>query len=340
MDTGKLKDMFVRPLINMIPFSLVKRMSGRKLIIFYYHVVNDGHVPHIECLYQYKNTRQFIADLEFIQKHYTPIGLLDVIGWVRGQNTLPPNCFLLTFDDGFREIYDVIAPILLDKGIPGTFFVSSAFLDNQELCYQHKASLLSDKIHGGISPGTEREIRRILLQMGFTFSLLSEGVLRVDYKRRGALDKIAEVLRVDFQEYLDERRPYLTSKQIKELIDWGFTIGAHSIDHPYYSALSLAEQLEQTIVSVRVIRDRFSLDYGAFAFPHNDQGVSHEFFKKIEGNELIDVTFGTGGMVEGYFKNHRQRVSLEKPVLPARELIAWEYVRKIYKGLKVRKAQA
>ena len=79
--------------------------------------------------------------------------LLDVIAWVRGETILPPNSFLLTFDDGFREIYDIIAPILLDKGIPATFFISSGFLDNRELCYQHKASLLVEKVRNGISPG-------------------------------------------------------------------------------------------------------------------------------------------------------------------------------------------
>lgn len=328
------KGTVLRPLINIIPFPLIKRIGSGKLIILYYHVVNDEDVPHISYLYKYKRTRQFFDDLEFLLKHYSPIGLLDVIHWAKGKNILPPNCFLLTFDDGLREIHDVIAPILLDKGIPATFFISSAFLDNQELCYLHKASLLAETIREGISSGAEGEIRGILLKMGLSFSQLSEGVLKVDYKRREVLDRIAEALQVDFQEYLDEKQPYLTSSQVKGLIDQGFTIGAHSIDHPYYSTLSLAEQLEQTIVSVKQIREKFGLDYGAFAFPHNDNGVSQEFFQKVQESGLIDITFGTGGMLDGGLRNHRQRISLEKPLLTARELIAWQYTRKLYKRLK------
>jgi len=309
----------------------MKRIGSGKLIILYYHVVNDEDVPHISYLYKYKQTRPFCNDLDFLLKHYSPIGLSDVIHWANRKKNLPPNCFLLTFDDGFREIYDVIAPILLDKKIPATFFISSAFLDNVELCYLHKASLLVEKIRKGISSGTEGEIKGILMKRGLTFSKLSEGVLKVDYKRRDALDRIAEILLIDFQKYLTENQPYLTSGQIKKLIDLGFTIGAHSIDHPYYSSLSLSEQLEQTIVSVKQIREKFSLDYGAFAFPHNDSGVQNEFFKKIIDSGLIDITFGTGGMVDGSLRSHRQRVSLEKPCLPARKLIAWQYLRKFYK---------
>ena len=331
---NNLKETLLRPLINIIPFSLIKRTGFGELVILYYHVVNDENVPHIKYLYKYKRIRQFCDDLEFLLKQYSPIGLWDVIHWVKNKNILPSNCFMLTFDDGLREIYDVIAPILIDKGIPGTFFISSAFLDNQELCYQHKASLLVEKICKGISPGAEKKVKEILLKTGFSFSKLSEGVLKVDYKRRDALDKIAEVLLVDIQRYLNAKQPYLTSGQVKELIDQGFAIGAHSIDHPDYSVLSLTEQLEQTIVSIKQIREKFSLDYGAFAFPNSDTGVSQEFFKKVQASGLIDITFGTGMMVDRGSRGHRQRVSLENPLLSARKLLAWQYLRKIYRQLQ------
>jgi hypothetical protein len=192
---------------------------------------------------------------------------------------------------------------------------------------------LVEKIRKGISPGTEGEIKGILVKVGLSFSELSEGVLKLDYRRREALDRIAEVLLVDFQGYLNEKQPYLTSNQVKKLIGQGFAIGAHSINHPYYSTLSLADQMEQTIVSVKQIREKFNLDYGAFAFPHNDAGVSHEFFKKVGESGLVDITFGTGGMLDRGLQSHRQRTSLEKPLLPAKELIAWQYMRKLYKQL-------
>ena len=331
MKVNSLKNKVLAPLINIIPFSLIKNLGFRKLVVFYYHVVNDEDVPHIRHLYKYKGTKQFSDDLDFLQRNYSPIGLPDVIGWVRGKKDLQPNCLLLTFDDGFREIFDVIAPILLEKGIPATFFISSAFLDNKELCYEHKASLLVEKICQGISPGTKEAIKEILEKNDIFFSSLAEGILGVGYKRRGALDKVSEILLVDFKEYLAEKRPYLTLGHVKSLIDRGFTIGSHSIDHPYYSALSLAEQMEQTIVSVKDIRETFGLDYGAFAFPHNDTGVIPEFFKSVQESGLVDITFGTGGMLDGALPSHRQRISLEKPVLPARELIAWQYMRRLYR---------
>jgi len=321
-------------IFSKIPFSVLGKLTRTNLIIPYYHIVSDEEILHVKHLYKYKTIREFKEDMDFLLKNYSPISLIEILNFIKTGRPLPGKTFLLTFDDGFREIYDVIAPILLDKGVPATFFISSAFIDNRELCYQHKASLLVENIHKGISPRTEAEVKGILVKMGLSFSQLSEGVLKVDYRRREAIDKIGEVLLVDFQGYLNEKQPYLTSSQLKELIDRGFAIGAHSIDHPYYAALSLEEQLEQTIVSVKQIRENFGLDYGAFAFPHNDNGVSQEFFRKVQESGLIDITFGTGGMVDGGLLNHRQRISIEKPLLPAREIIAWQYMRKLYKQLQ------
>jgi peptidoglycan/xylan/chitin deacetylase (PgdA/CDA1 family) len=331
---GNLKRTLLRPLISIIPFSIVKQTSAEKLLILYYHIISDDDLPHVKNLYEYKRTLQFIDDLNFLLRNYEPISVAEVIQNEKKDIPYPTDRFLLTFDDGFREIYDVIAPILLDKGIPAAFFISSAFLDNRELCYEHKASLLVESIRKGISPATEAEVIGILWKIGVPFSKLSDGVLKVDYSRRDALDRIAEVLQIDFQEYLNEKQPYLTSDQVKGLIDRGFAIGAHSIDHPYYSALSLAEQLEQTMVSVKLIRDKFGLGYGAFAFPHTDAGVDEGFFKKVQESGLVDITFGTGGMLCGCIRRHRQRTSLEKPLRPAREIIAWQYARKLYRRIR------
>ena len=336
MANRHLKQRLVSPIFSTIPFSVFDRVTRELLIIPYYHIVSDSEVLHVKNLYKNKTIRQFKEDIDFLLRHYSPVSLREVLSSIKADRPLSKRVFLLTFDDGFREIYDIIAPILLDKGIPATFFISTGFLDNRELCYQHKASLLVEKMREGISSRIEGEIREILMKSGFSTPRLSEGVLKVDYRRKAVLDRISQVLLVDFQNYLNEEQPYLTSDQTKDLIGRGFTIGAHSIDHPHFVTLSLPEQLQQTIVSMKHIRESFGLDYGAFAFPHNDDGVSREFFQTIQKSGLIDITFGTGGITNGGLKSHQQRISLETPLLPARRIIAWQYMRRFYKELRGR----
>ena len=334
MKLNDVKRALFGPLLSTIPLFLFKWMSACNIIILYYHVVSNDDLPHINNLYKYKDVSKFSEDLDFLLKHYSPIELSEYIKWIEGDKILPENSFLLTFDDGLSEIYDVVAPILIDKGIPATFFISSAFLDNRELCYLHKISLLIESVRNGISPGTEAEIKRILGEEGLAGSNLPEEIGNVGYRHRLVLDKIAQTLDLDISEFLNIKQPYLTSAKVRELIKKGFTIGSHSVDHPYYRDLSLDEQLSQTISSTKEIRRKFGLDYGAFAFPHSDLGVSGKFFEEIRASGLIDISFGTNGMLNGDFESHRQRVSLEDPLMTAKEILAWEFARKAYHQLK------
>ena len=231
MTKENIKDAVSRLLVSCFPFSLIAQTNTHNFIILYYHIVTDEDRLHVKHLYGYKGIRQFSDDLEFLLTRYSPVCLQDVIDWAKGGNRNLRNCFLLTFDDGFREVYDVIAPILTAKGIPATFFLPSAFLDNGELCYLHKKSLLLEGISGKISGASEKQIAQLLAEAGIYSCRAAEGIMEIDYGRRAHLDRIADVLMIDFREYLRREQPYVTSEQVRQLIARGFTIGAHSIDH-------------------------------------------------------------------------------------------------------------
>jgi len=325
------REILLNSIISFVPFPITKLIGDGKPLIFYYHIISNEKVPHVYHLYEYKGIKAFCDDLEFLTKYYRPVSLSDVISWINGETALFSDSFLLTFDDGFREVYDIVSPILLKKGIPAAFFIPSASLDNRELCYKNKVSLLIEKMVNSSGSREEKEITRILCDRGIFCSGAIEGLLKVDYRRRDILEKAATTLQLDIREYLDSERPYLTSDQVRDLIKWGFEIGAHSIDHPLYSSLSFEEQIYQTVESVKWIRKSFNLDYGVFAFPHSDVGVSRKFFDKIRKTGLIDLTFGTSGMLKDSISTNLQRVSLEKPMKPARDIISYQIMRKVYR---------
>src|SRR5207249_2866314 len=95
-----------------------------------------------------------------------------------------------------------------------------------------------------------------------------------------------------FAEYLSKHRPYLDSEQVNKLIADGFTVGAHSIDHPLYSDIGLAEQIRQTTESVNAIVGKFLLPYSVFAFPFTDRGVTRQFFDEVFGKDIVQLSFG------------------------------------------------
>ena len=76
------------------------------------------------------------------------------------------------------------------------------------------------------------------------------------------------------------------------------------------------------------------MNYGAFAFPHSDNGVTKQFFEQMYSTGLIDISFGTGGMIDDTFQINIQRFSLEKPIMPAKNIIAYQYARRLFKQMK------
>jgi peptidoglycan/xylan/chitin deacetylase (PgdA/CDA1 family) len=302
-------------------------------VIVYYHMVSDNDVPHVKYIYPIRRVKQFEDDIDTFLRVYKVITLHQLLDSVRGGKPLAANSFLLTFDDGFSEIYDVVAPILLRKGVPATFFLNTAFLDNRGMAHHNKISLLLDHFARLKCEPPYEEIAHILLGHGIARGNIETALLSIDYDNVDAVERIATAVNVKFHSYLSTARPYLSSEEVRRLINSGFTIGAHSIDHPRYSALSIGEQLYQTEASVRLLRERFSLTYGAFAFPHGDSGVSQEFFDRMFTQVDVDVSFGTAGMLQDVNRGHFQRCSMEYATSSARQALGHHYARGLYKRL-------
>ncbi len=132
--------------ISTLPLKLLKRNAPIDVLIPYHHLVADEPVPYIEKLYAFKNSRQFEADLDYLLKYFEPVSLLDVIDHQKRGIKFTKKSFLLTFDDGLRQTYEIVAPILLRKGVSAALFVNPSFVDNKELFYDIKKGALLAKL--------------------------------------------------------------------------------------------------------------------------------------------------------------------------------------------------
>lgn len=283
---------------NLFSLDLLRKKSNHHIILPFYHAVTDEYPIHIKNLYEPRSIEQFVADLDFLLEHYRSISLPELIEINKSDKTITENCFHLTFDDGLKEFYTIVAPILKEKGVHATVFLNSDFIDNKELFYRFKASILFEETG-------------------------NDEVLKFGYSEQQVLDELAEELGIDFNIYLKQKQPYLTSEQINDLIGAGFTFGAHGKDHPLYKELGLEEQITQTKESLEIIKTKFNLEYSVFSFPFTDDGVSQQLFDAIKN--YSDLTFGCAGIKEDSASNHLQRIPMET-AQTGKEIIKFEYL--------------
>ena len=316
--------------LKFIPINLLSKLTRKSIILPFYHIVSDTESIHIKHLYQTKSIKQFEKELDFLLKNFKPIDFLEYRKCILEDMPLK-NRFLLTFDDGLKEFYTIIAPILKRKGIPAMNFLNSGFVDNKDLFYRYKVSVLIEKLQTStFSVSTQHAIKQWFLEQGITLDDNYKELLRVTYQQKEMLDSLAQIISLDFNIYLKEKEPYLTTKQINELTEQGFHFGAHSIDHPPYHTISLEEQLRQTKESIHTISTNFKLYYNTFSFPFTDYMVSKTFFNEFGSN--IEITFGCAGLKKDSIKNNKQRIPFEIDGYNGEEILRGEYLYYIFKS--------
>ena len=314
---SRLKSLYYH-ICSALPTTALLKLNSVGTLFPYHHVVSDEWLPHISHLYDYKSREEFVQDLDVLLKYLQPVSVQDLADAVEQKRALPKNSFLLTFDDGFKEIHEVVAPILKSKGLPAIFFINPAFVNNMKFFYRCKISLLLHELSK--IKNSETELRKFSSGMDWNFSSLpemKEYLKSLKSKDEPLLDKAANLLNFSYSEYFEKTKPFLSSEQIIELKREGFTIGAHSWDHPYFQSLNKEEQLEQVNKSMRYVKEQFNQELLTFSFPHSDEGLAQELFNEIlQLSVEPDLIFGIQNQKSELQNRMLHRFNAERPETP------------------------
>ena len=121
------------------------------VILQYHHISHD--TPHSTSI----TPELFKQHLDYIQDNqFNVISLDDFVSALRDKKPFADKSVLITFDDGYRSIYDQAFPLLKRKGFPFTVFVNTQpighnlnqFMSWQELqvMSQHQATIANHSV--------------------------------------------------------------------------------------------------------------------------------------------------------------------------------------------------
>ncbi|SFI12768.1 polysaccharide deacetylase family protein [Halpernia frigidisoli] len=289
-------------------------------VIPLYHCISDEHLPHLKQVINYKNTKEFEKDLDEMSKKF------DFVEWDFFKENYNKShkkpIAMLTFDDGLIEFKDVVLPVLKRKGIYAINFVNPAFVDNSEMMFRFKASLILEKFKNNnykVSPS----IQKFLNLTKNTREEITGKVQSISYLEKEKLDILSVYSELNFKDYQSKNKIYMSLEDLQLVKNDGFGIAAHSWDHPYYFELSLEQQLENTQKSLDFMTENNFVN-DAFAFPFTDHKVSKYFFQKLfDHNENLKLTFGISGIKIDEFPKNLHRIPMENG-FSAKEEISFE----------------
>ena len=294
-------------------------------IFTYYHTVNNEKLNYLDNLFSFKNEKHFKNDIELLLNNYQPLNP-DFFLKDFKYNQIPKNHFLLTFDDGLSQIFDVIAPILYEKKISAIFFVNPHYIDNKNFFVRHVISVLIDIIlNNKYDKEIIQEINYLLsLKKSSSKSLLINDLKKINFDSENILLRITELLKVDINTELKKKKPFISKNQIKEMIEMGFYFGGHTMTHPRLNTINYNDQKKEIIDSINWLKLNFKINYSFFAFPYTDRGISKKLIKSIFKYDNSSIVFGNSGLKKDFDERIIQRFSLEKPNQNTSKLIVSE----------------
>ena len=264
-----------------------KQAAPLATIVMYHRVQppRSGPLGRLNAL----DVSAFREQLAYIRRHYTPVSAADLVGAADGGSPLPPRPIVLTFDDGYRDHYQHVLPLLDQFSIPGVFFpVSSAMLDRQLLDVNKIQYILamSDEMMPlveAIDAAIEYEQREVGSPSPADYRALWWKPSRWDpapvvYVKRLLQHALPESVRrpltdtlfrdiVSADEVAFTADLYMTAAEGRELRAAGMTVGAHGDRHLRLTTLSKEEQAREIDGALRVLdavgasRQQFAYSY-------------------------------------------------------------------------------
>jgi peptidoglycan/xylan/chitin deacetylase (PgdA/CDA1 family) len=192
---------------------------------------------------------------------------------------------LVTFDDGYRDNYELAFPVLRDLGVPGCFFVVSGYLDAPTLPWW-------DRIAYSIKR-TSVEHLGLEYPEPMAFDLGTTPRARVTYRvlraykqarqldRQRFFDGLAAGTGVEVDDRALSRDLFLSWAEAREMRSAGMTIGSHTVTHPILAAIPEDEQRREMLESRERIGEMVGLKPEALAYPVGGPSAFTEATKRI-----------------------------------------------------------
>lgn len=224
-----------------------RRMSVPQLRVLAYHGVS--------------NPRSFQRQLDEVLPKYSVIAGTDVVSAARGEAELPSDALWITFDDGLLSVTEHALPLLIERSIPATLFVSPGFVDGGQLPWW-------SVVETAVSKGWRFSDK----DPDETLSCLK---VMPDAARRLVVQSAAAHLSDADREVLA-----LTAADRSAVGTWlasGMQVGNHTWDHPCLDCCDPDEQARQIVLADAWL-DAFGAFAGGkvFAYPNGDWTASAE----------------------------------------------------------------
>ena len=238
--------------------NLVGSLSGARsfpLVISYHRVVEDFASSAKNSIHSMLVSRTMLErHLDWLGRRYRFISLDELGARLEAPDGREDPAVAITFDDGYRDFYDLALPVLKRKGVPAAVFVVTDLVGTKRMQIHDKLHLLlARQSRPDSGAPTPFQATRALLE-----SL-----------PQAEIEKVIQALEPETPIPEDTLRPFysLTWEMLDEISRAGITICSHTRTHVLMTHESRERVIEEVAESRWEIERRLGTSVQHFAYP-------------------------------------------------------------------------
>ncbi len=259
------------------------------LLVLTYHRVLPEPDP---MLPDEPDARTFAAQMDLVRELFQVLTVSEAADRLR-TGTLPARAACITFDDGYANNRQIAAPILQERGLRATFFVTVGYLGG-----------------GRMFNDTVIESMRVAPE---TFDLRDLGLDELRLPDAAARRSAAEAVLTAIKYVEPEQRRKLTETiasrtgkamptslmmsetQVRELAELGMEVGAHSVGHPILTRVDAGTARREIEDSKTALERMTGRPVRSFAYPNGRPGRDYDrSHVEMVGSAGFDAAVSTG----------------------------------------------
>ncbi len=211
---------------------------------------------------------RFRGHVQWLKKQFQIGTLEQAIERLASDAELDHDLVVLTFDDGYEGNFTGAWPVLKTEGAPATIFLTTGFLDGQELWFDLARRCLASAQTSPSSLSDEAREALFTLYGSWPQKRDPESLVqRFKYLNPADRSSLLEKLEKSRLELAPRAKP-LTWEQVRTMQKGGIEFGGHTVTHPILSLLSREEQQSEVLLSRQRIQEETGVLPTSFAYPN------------------------------------------------------------------------
>ncbi|MFL5733355.1 MAG: polysaccharide deacetylase family protein [Chloroflexia bacterium] len=281
--------------------------SPHRLWVVMYHYVRDlprTRFPRIKGML----TSDFNVQVDTLSERYEMATLESALAFLSGEYRPERDLCLLTFDDGLKEHYTDVMPILVERGIEGLFFIITRCPEEGRVVPVHKNHFLMAELPfdeyrqafikrlAELSPETSTELDQAAATKSYRWDTSEVAAFKYLLNMRLPEPLREKVLDSLFMEYLGDeaefsRQLYMSWDEAREMQARGQVMGGHSDSHASLATLDNDTQRADLEKCAQIVRSRLAPQpIWPFSYPYGKSDA----FNATTVETIRDLGFACG----------------------------------------------